>query len=117
MKYMILIYGNYDSWNAMTEESLAAIMAVHDGLAAELTASGELIETNELPVQGSRIVRTRGGVQAVTDGPFIELKEIVAGYYLVECASMERATEIAGRIAETEFSLVEVRATTREPSH
>ncbi len=117
MKYMILIYGNVESWKAMDAESFAALMAAHGALQQELKASGEFVDTNELPVQNAKVVRKKGGVPEVTDGPFVEIKEIVAGYYVVECDSMDRATEIAGKLAEAEFGLVEVRQMTSQPDH
>lgn len=117
MKYMILIYGNMQSWKAMDADSFSALMAAHTALQEELRASGEFIETNELPVKNAKIVRTKGGVVEVTDGPFVEVKEIVAGYYVVECAGLDRATEIAGKLAEAEFGLVEVREMSSQPSH
>lgn len=117
MKYMILIYGNVESWKAMDGASFRALMAAHTALQDELKATGEFVDTNELPTANSKIVRTKGGVSEVTDGPFVEIKEIVAGYYIVECVSMDRATQIAGKLAETEFGLVEVRQLTSQPSH
>ena len=51
------------------------------------------------------------GVAAVTDGPFTEAKEVLAGYYLLDC-SLERATEIAARLPEARFSPIEIRAFT-----
>jgi hypothetical protein len=117
MKYMILIYGNVESWKSMDADSFRALMAAHSALQEELKASGEFVDTNELPVENAKIVRTKGGVSDVTDGPFVEIKEIVAGYYIVECAGIDRATEIAGKLAEAEFGLVEVRQMTSEPSH
>ena len=117
MKYMILIYGNMDAWNAMTPDSFSALMAAHGALQEELKASGEFVDTNELPAENAKIVRTRGGVSEVTDGPFVEIKEIVAGYYIVECAGLDRAIEIAGKLAEAEFGLVEVRQMSSEPRH
>lgn len=117
MKYMILIYGNIEGWKSMDAESFGALMAAHGALQQELKASGEFVETNELPIENAKIVRTKGGVSEVTDGPFIEIKEIVAGYYIVECSGIERATEIAGKLGEAEFGLVEVRQMTSQPSH
>src|ERR1700710_2928878 len=117
MKYMILIYGNLESWKAMDADSFAALMAAHGALQQELKASGEFVDTNELPLDNAKIVRTRGGVAEVTDGPFVEIKEIVAGYYIVECEGIDRATEIAGKLAEAEFGLVEVRQMTSQPDH
>lgn len=109
MKYMLLIYGNHTAWDAMTEQSRQELVRVHDVLQAELTASGELIDVNELPLQDAKIVRTSGGVPVVTDGPFAESKEILAGYYLVDCVGVDRAAEIAGRLVEAEFAPIEVR--------
>jgi hypothetical protein len=117
MKYMILIYGNLESWKAMDADSFRALMAAHSSLQQELKASGEFVDTNELPLDNAKIVRTKGGVSEVTDGPFVEIKEIVAGYYIVECESVDRAAQIAGKLAEAEFGLVEVRQMTSQPSH
>ena len=117
MKYMLLIYGNHEGWGSMTQESFAALMAAHTSLQDELRASGEFIDTNELPIENSKIVRKQAGVPIVTDGPFVEVKEILAGYYLVDCESVERAAEIAMRLAEAEFGLVEVRQVSAQPDH
>lgn len=117
MKYMILIYGNVESWTSMNADSFSKLMAAHGALQAELKASGEFVDTNELPIDNAKIVRTQGGVPEVTDGPFVEIKEIVAGYYIVECEGIDRATEIAGKLAEAEFGLVEVRQMSSQPSH
>ncbi|MCW2751138.1 MAG: hypothetical protein JWR83_2248 [Aeromicrobium sp.] len=117
MKYMILIYGNVEGWSKMTPDSFAALMAAHDALKHELKDTGEFVDTNELPAENAKIVRTKGGVSEVTDGPFVEIKEIVAGYYIVECDSVDRATEIASKLAEAEFGLVEVRQMASQPRH
>ncbi len=117
MKYMILIYGNLEGWKAMNADSFATLMAAHSALQEELKASGEFVDTNELPAQSAKVVRKKGGVTEVTDGPFVEIKEIVAGYYIVECEHIERATEIAGQLAEAEFGLVEVRPMNSQPNH
>ena len=117
MKYMILIYGNIEGWKAMDAAAFGKLIAAHEALVGELTDSGELVETNELPAENAKIVRTKDGVVEVTDGPFVEIKEIVAGYYIVDCVSIDRATDIAGKLREAEFALVEVRSMTSEPRH
>lgn len=109
MKYLLMIYGNHQAYGAMSPDGFDRIMRAHKSLTEEITASGELIETNELSIDGAKIVRTHDGVVAITDGPFIEVKEMLAGYYLVECANVERAIEIAGSLAESEFAPIEVR--------
>lgn len=117
MKHMILIYGNHESWNAMDADAFKALMNAHETLQTELKASGEFVESNELGLEGSKIVRRANGVVAVTDGPFVEIHEIVAGYYVVDCVSIDRAVEIAGTLAEAEYGLVEVRQMNPDPEH
>ena len=53
-------------------------------------------------------IRVRNGVPATTDGPYVETKEHLAGYLLVDCESPERASEIAARIPDARFAAVEV---------
>jgi hypothetical protein len=57
----------------------------------------------------SATVRVRDGVPVVTDGPYVEAKEFLAGYYLVDCESKERAIELAAMIPDAAFNAMEVR--------
>ncbi|MDQ2848632.1 MAG: YciI family protein [Actinomycetota bacterium] len=109
MKYMLLIYGNQAGWDAMDADAHAELMRAHEAVQADLRGAGELVETNELPPESGKIVRTSGGKPLVTDGPFVESKEILAGYYIIDCPSMDRAVDIAGRLVEAEFAPIEVR--------
>ncbi|HEX6447184.1 MAG TPA: YciI family protein [Streptosporangiales bacterium] len=108
MKYMVLIYGNQATWDALSGR-MDEVERAHRVLADELTASGELVGTQALSAVGAQTVRVQDGVPAVTDGPFTEAKELLAGYYLVDCASRERAVEIAARLPEAPYSPIEVR--------
>jgi hypothetical protein len=110
MKYMILIYGSqrdYDGlagrpdqgqpgWSAADFGALGAFM---ESLGRELAESGELVETRGLtaPAHTQRI-RLRDGVPVVTDGPYAETEEVLAGYWIVECDGIDRATQIAARL-------------------
>ncbi len=109
MKYMLLIHGNPAVWDGWSAEEYDAIIRAHAELQKELTKSGEYVGSEGLTTLGAKTVRVRDGVPAVTDGPFTEAKEYLAGYYMVECASVERATEIAARIREARYCPVEVR--------
>ena len=111
MKYMLLIYGNTETWDAMTAEGIEAVYAVHREILAETRARDELLAANGLTTDGARVVQVKEGLPAVTDGPFTEAKEVLAGYYLLEC-DLERATELAARLPEAKYSPVEVRALT-----
>ena len=69
-----------------------------NALLKELTESGELVGTQALAdPSNTKTVRVRDGVPAITDGPFAEAKEQLGGYLIVDCASPERATEVAAR--------------------
>jgi hypothetical protein len=110
MKYMLLIYDNADTRERFFGNEGDALMAEVDALMAELTESGELVGGEALadPSQ-SRIVRPQDGVPVATDGPFAEAKEHMGGYLIVDCESIDRATEIATRWPNARFGAMEVR--------
>ncbi|RVX41735.1 hypothetical protein EDD27_4301 [Nonomuraea polychroma] len=106
---MLMIYANPESQQAVADHG-DAVMAEVDALMKELGESGELVGGQALDGPGAaRTVKVRGGVPAVTDGPFLEAKEFLAGYLIVECASVERATEIAARWPDARLCAMEVR--------
>ncbi len=109
MKYMLMIYSNPTMVQALGED-LGQVMSEVETLINELTESGEWIGGEALadPAQALTI-RVRDGVPTVTDGPFVEAKEHLAGYCLFECDSVERATEIAARWPDARFHAVELR--------
>ena len=82
----------------------------HEPFQEKLVASGELVGFAALadPSQ-SRVVRVHASMPAVTDGPFLEAKEYLAGYYEVDCESIERAIELAAMMPESKYLGVEVR--------
>lgn len=113
MKYLLLIYHNpeaRDMWESFSEAEQAEGLRVYAALNEELAASGELIVTQALAdsSQAKRVTVT-DGQPMTSDGPFAEVKEQLAGFYLVEAETMERAVEIAARIPEASLGLVEVR--------
>jgi hypothetical protein len=113
MKYMILIHSNPTSreiWQGFSDAERAAGYEVYAALQEDLVASGELIVSEALadPSLAKRIPASEGS--ALTgDGPFAEVKEHLAGFFLVECQDGERALEIAARVPEADLGLVEVR--------
>jgi len=115
MKYLLLIYHNPGSrqiWEAFSEAERADGLAAYAALNEDLAASGELIVTEALAdAPLAKRVTVRDGQTMTSDGPFAEVKEQLAGFYLVECESMERAIAIAARVPEAEAPVgrVEVR--------
>jgi hypothetical protein len=113
MKFLVLIYGNPESravWDSLSDEQKKEGMAGYAGLHEALEARGELLASESLDDPGlTKQVLVRDGKPMTTDGPFAEVKEQLAGFYLLDCDSMDRAAEIVAQIPEAPFSVVEVR--------
>ena len=110
MKYMLLIYNNPATFDSLSDEERDGLMGEVDALMTELTESGEWVGGEALADSSqTRTVRVRDGVPAVTDGPYAEAKEQLAGYCMVDCESPERAVEIAARWPDARFWAMEVR--------
>ena len=101
MKFLITLHINRAVLDALTDEEKAAIGEGHGAFMAALKKSGELITTQALadPSQAA-VVSVRGGQPVVTDGPFLEAKEYMGGFYLIDCESRERAIELAAQIPD-----------------
>lgn len=110
MKYLLMIHMNPAAFEELPEEERNAILDGQVPFMEMIRESGELVLTQALAdPSNSQVVRVRDGVPAVTDGPYLEAKEFLAGYYLVDCESMERAVELAGMMPEARYQGVEVR--------
>jgi len=106
---MILLYGSQQDYDglagkatdkpAWSAEDVAAMSSFMESFTKELVESGELVDTRGLtaPVHTRRI-QLQSGVPTVTDGPYPETQEVLAGFWIVECESFDRATEIAARL-------------------
>jgi len=110
VKYMILTYASQRDYDGLaggggewSAEDFAAMGAFMEQFTKELEESGELVETRGLtaPVHTRRVGGgLRDGVPVVTDGPYAETQEVLAGYWVVECESFDRATAIAARLGD-----------------
>lgn len=113
MKYLIQIYSNPESramWESFTPEQQAEGYAYYQAISDELVSSGEYVAAEALADASlAKRVRQADGSAVASDGPFAETKELLAGFYLVDCETEARAVEIAGRFPEAEFGLIEVR--------
>ena len=110
MKYMIMLYGSQQDYDAMmgqaegrpawSGEQLAAMGAFMESFHNDLVSSGEYVDARGLdaPVHARRLQLVNGAT-VVTDGPYPETQEVLAGYTIIECESFDRATEIAARMA------------------
>jgi hypothetical protein len=106
MKYMLLIHSNKQGWDEMpttwSHDDVMAMVGFMDELNKELAESGELVEGRGLsgPDRMKTVQAAEDGEPIVTDGPFSETKEVLAGYWVVDVKNEERALEIALRISQ-----------------
>lgn len=111
MKYMILMNSSQQDYDALagkaapgtpawSADEVAAMGAFMESFTEKLAESGELVGTYGLtaPVHARRL-QVQGGVPVVTDGPYPEAQEVLAGFWIVECDSFDRATEIAAGLS------------------
>jgi len=113
VKYLILIHSNpqfLQRWEGLSDAQREEFGRGHFALTDELAASGELIVSEGLadPALAKRVT-ARDGQTMTADGPFAEVKEHLAGFYLVDCESTDRAVQIAARVPDAVWGLVEVR--------
>jgi hypothetical protein len=109
VKYLVMIYTNPAApWTGSEENYRVAGELL--ALDKELTESGELVSSEGLtPPSDAKTVQVRGGAPVVTDGPFAEAKELLAGYFLIDCPGHDRAVQIAARISDAVSFAVELR--------
>ncbi len=107
---MLLIYGNEELWSSFPPEDLERVIADTEALQAELKASGEFVGAYGVADQVmAKTVRLEGGVPVVTDGPYLEAKEYLASFTVVDVDTYERAVEIAARNPASRHVGVEIR--------
>jgi hypothetical protein len=110
-KYLVLIYGDEKTWEGWSPEEQAANGAAHAAFRAK--AGDAVIGGHELERAGAAtsLRADAAGSLTATDGPFLETKEVLGGYYLLEASSLDEAVELAGllREASAPSSGVEVR--------
>jgi hypothetical protein len=103
MKYLCLVYLARDKWDAVPDRECA-------NCGAGLRDSGVLIAAEPLhPVETATTVRVRNGRVSITDGPFAETKEQLAGFYLVDAKDLNEAIQMAARIPPAREGSIEVR--------
>jgi hypothetical protein len=111
MRYLCLLVGEPDI--AAPEPGSAEFQQMMDdyGTAtAAMADSGVLVDSAPLQLPASaRSLRMRSGKPLVTDGPFIEIKEVIGGYYVLDCADIDEAVRWAATIPAARYGVIEVR--------
>ncbi len=96
MKYLLMIYGNQEKWESMPAETWPQEIAKQDAFNKHYTSTGELLGAYGLAdATAARLIRRVDGAPAATDGPYLETKEYMASFYLLDVPTEQRAYEIA----------------------
>ena len=112
MKYLMMVQGTQTEYDAMagkasadspawSEEDVQAMYAFMRGVNEDLVESGEMVDGNGLaePARTRFVTAGGDGPPVISDAPYEETKELLAGYWVLDCDSLDRATEIAARVA------------------
>ncbi|WHZ24710.1 MAG: PhnB protein [Nitrospira sp.] len=110
MKYLLLVRHNEETFGTFSETKRQEMLAESIQLCHQLDGKGQYVHASPLhPTSTAAIVSVRDGKRLVTDGPFIETREQIAGYFLVTAGDLAEAIDIAGRIPGARIGTVEVR--------
>lgn len=111
MQYLITIYSNEAGFNSMTPEQKAGGLAAYMAYTQALQTAGVYVGSNRLrPVSTATTLRNTNGKIQVLDGPFIESKEQLGGYYLIDVPNLDAALSWAAKCPAVNHGVVEVRA-------
>jgi hypothetical protein len=110
MKFILLVHHDESAFEQMSDETKKGLLTESIGLCHQLDAKGEYVHASPVhPAATATLVRVRDGRPLVTDGPFIETREQMAGYFLIEAKDRDEAVAIAARVPGARIGTVEVR--------
>jgi len=110
MKYLLLVHHDEAAFDQISKEKQQQMLAESVELTHQLHANGQYLSASPLqPAATAVIVRLREGKPLVTDGPFIETREQIAGYFLIDAKDFNEAIRIAARVPGARIGSVEVR--------
>jgi hypothetical protein len=110
MRYLLLIYGDAEYYAKADRAEIDAMLPEYFAFTEQTRESGEYEHAAALQgTDTATTVRVRGGDTLVTDGPFAETREVLGGFYLVDCKDLDRAIELASRIPDVRNGSIEIR--------
>ncbi|MBL7501939.1 hypothetical protein I6A84_35915 [Frankia sp. CNm7] len=109
MKYLVTIYGSDETWTSMPAEEWPAAIAAQEAFNKKYFDTGELIGAYGSGTSAQvKVIRVRDGAAAVTDGPYLETKEFMGSFYILDVADEARAIEIAADVPWASKEAVEL---------
>ena len=116
MQYMLLVHHDEEAFGKLSETTQRELLTESVQLTHQLHANGQYLSASPLyEAATAAIVRVREGKQFVTDGPFIETREQLAGYFLIDAKDLDDAIAIATRVPGARIGTVEVRPVVEIP--
>ncbi len=110
MRYLCLIYEDEKWWEKASEADMQKGMADYNAFTESIKKSGNYVGGEALqPTKTATSVRLRNGKLSTTDGPYVETKEQLGGYYLIQAKDLNDAVQVASRIPGAKHGTVEVR--------
>ncbi|HSL74852.1 MAG TPA: YciI family protein [Ilumatobacteraceae bacterium] len=110
MKYMLILTSDPADEPSPDSDAFGPYMAEWAAYTEALVAAGAMVAGEALhDADTASTVRVRDGQRIVTDGPYIETKEVIGGYYVIDVADLDEALDWAARIPNAHFGTVEVR--------
>ena len=113
MRYMLMLFGDFEAFDTPPgTPEFDALMAEYIAFEAALAEAGIQQESEQLDDPGlSRLLRVRDGDHLISDGPFIESKEQLGGYFIIDVANLDEAIRWATRLPDARTGSVEIRPT------
>jgi hypothetical protein len=113
VKVMALIYGDEARWESLGEDERQAVYARYRAFGER--SGNKVLDGAELAsTRSATTVRVRDGETVVTDGPFAETKEVLGGFYLLDCSDLDEAAELAAQIPGAATGSIELRVAHEE---
>ena len=109
MKYMLLVYHNEEQFAALGETTHATMLDESIRLAHQVGSSGQYLAAPLQPTATATCIRVRDHKTVVTDGPYAETREQLAGYFLIEAKSLDQAIAVAAKVPGAKIGTIEIR--------
>ena len=110
MRYLMLIYGNEAGAATASQAERQAEMEAYNEFTKIVQDRGALLAGEALhPTSSATTVRVRNNKVLATDGPFAETKEQLGGFYMLQCANLDEAIELAAKIPGASHGSIEIR--------
>jgi hypothetical protein len=108
-QYFLFLYEAPGAFDGVSPEEMQAIIARYIAWRQETAAKGHMLGGNKLRDGEGRVLRAPAGKVSITDGPFAENKEVIAGFFHIQAESYDQAVEIAQTCPHMSFGVIEVR--------